>query len=97
MMRSSTVRLASQLFRNPSSPTTCCFNRSINTNSRHQNTAATVEPNLNNHNDKCLHYSHEEGYFKTSPFETLPIPNLPLDKYVWRDFKKWENNVATVS
>lgn len=101
MMRSSTARLATKLFRNPStastvSATSCSFNRSINTNSRHQNTAATVEPNLNNQNDKCLHYSNEEGYFKTSPFETLQIPNVTLDKYVWRDFKKWENSVATV-
>lgn len=58
---------------------------------------ATVETNLNNQGDKYLHYSNEEGYIKTSPFENTLIPNIPLDKYVWRDFKLWENNVATVS
>lgn len=105
MMRTSTVRLASQLFRNSTSTAattssaSSISSRSINTNNnRQQNTAATVQPNLSsNNNDKCLHYSHEEGYIKTSPYEPLPLLNVSLDKYVWRDFKKWENNVATVS
>uniref|UniRef100_A0A1I8N0U5 Luciferin 4-monooxygenase n=1 Tax=Musca domestica TaxID=7370 RepID=A0A1I8N0U5_MUSDO len=91
MMRTpttNTVRLATQLIRNSTT-------RSINTNNRQQNTAATVQPNLNN-NDKFLHFTNEEGYYRTSPCEALTIPNVTLDKYVWRDFKKWENNVATV-
>ncbi|KAM7346537.1 acyl-CoA synthetase family member pudgy [Cochliomyia hominivorax] len=94
MMRSSSLRLAAQLFRSPSHAT--AVTRCINTNQRQQNTAATVETNLNNQGDKYLHYSHEEGYIKTSPFENTLIPNVTLDKYVWRDFKLWENNVATV-
>ncbi|XP_037812191.1 probable 4-coumarate--CoA ligase 3 [Lucilia sericata] len=101
MMRSSTVRLASQLFRAPTATnSSCCssisLTRSFNTNNKQQNAAATGETNLNNQGDKFLHYSHEEGYIKTSPFENTIIPNVSLDKYVWRDFKLWENNVATV-
>ncbi|XP_073832893.1 acyl-CoA synthetase family member pudgy [Musca autumnalis] len=94
MMRTpTTVRLASQLIRSSTTTTS----RSINTNNRQQNTAATVQPNLNNNtNDKFLQYSNEEGYYRTSPNEPVPIPNVTLDKYVWRDFKKWENKVATV-
>ncbi|TMW53028.1 hypothetical protein DOY81_001891, partial [Sarcophaga bullata] len=66
------------------------------TNGRQRHTAATVESNLNNQDDKYLHYTPEEGYIKTSPYENTLIPNVTLDKYVWRDFKLWENNVATV-
>ncbi|XP_046801906.1 luciferin 4-monooxygenase-like [Lucilia cuprina] len=101
MMRSSTVRLASQLFRAPtatntSSCSSISLTRSFNSNNKQQNAAVSGETNLNNQGDKFLHYSHEEGYIKTSPFENTIIPNVSLDKYVWRDFKLWENNVATV-
>ncbi|XP_013107362.2 uncharacterized protein LOC106087030 [Stomoxys calcitrans] len=100
MMRNTYVRLASQLLRNSSNPINPAASlapiRSINTNNRTQNTAATVQPNLSNNSDKFLHYSHEEGYVKTSPYEPLELLNVTLDKYVWRDFKKWENNVAVV-
>lgn len=103
-MRSSTVRLATQLLRTTPCPSSVCstacsstFSRSINTNKPQQNTAATFENNLNNQSDKCIHYSNEEGYIKTSAFENTLLPNCTLDKYVWRDFKLWENNVATVS
>lgn len=95
MMRSTTARLASQLLRASSPAPLAC--RSINTNERQQNTAATQFTNINSQGDKCLHFSPEEGYIKTSPFENTLIPNCTLDKYVWRDFKLWENNVATVS
>lgn len=88
-MRSTTARLVTNLLRSQ---------RGNITNGRHQrHTAATVESNLNSQNDKYLHYTPEEGYIKTSPFENTIIPDVTLDKYVWRDFKLWENNVATVS
>ena len=87
-MRSTTARLVSSLLRSQ---------RGIIANGRQRHTAATVESNLSNQNDKYLHYTPEEGYIKTSPYENTWIPDVTLDKYVWRDFKLWENNVATVS
>jgi len=60
-----------------------------------QSTAVTAEPAVSE-SDKCLHYSNEEGYFKSSPFEPITIPSISFDKYVWRDYQRWENNVATV-
>ncbi|XP_037935699.1 probable 4-coumarate--CoA ligase 3 [Teleopsis dalmanni] len=69
--------------------------RFISTNRIQGNTAATAESKLSN-SDKYLHYSNDEGYYKTSPFESIESINIPLDKYVWRDFKKWENTVAAI-
>lgn len=70
-------------------------NVTISTNQQ-QSSAATIETAASQ-TDKFLHYSNEEGYYKTSPFEPITLPNITLDKYIWRDFKKWENRVATVS
>ncbi|XP_004531120.1 4-coumarate--CoA ligase 1 [Ceratitis capitata] len=46
--------------------------------------------------DKFLVYSDEEGYIKQSPFDPVEPVNLTVDKYVWRDLKKFENDVATL-
>ncbi|XP_055911806.1 uncharacterized protein LOC129945881 [Eupeodes corollae] len=46
--------------------------------------------------DKNLHYSNEEGHWKSSSMEPVTIQNMTLDKYVWQNFKKWENKTATV-
>lgn len=46
--------------------------------------------------DKSLHYTNEEGYWKSSTFEPLNLPNTSVDKYVWTNLKKWENKIATV-
>lgn len=47
--------------------------------------------------DKLVVYTEEEGYIRQSPFEPVEPVNLTVDKYVWRDFKKFEKDIATVS
>lgn len=46
--------------------------------------------------DKFLHHSIEEGYWRSSPYEQITVPNTTIDKYVWTNLKKWENKIATV-
>ncbi|EDW75348.2 uncharacterized protein Dwil_GK19734 [Drosophila willistoni] len=72
--------------------------RSITTNRRQRNTnTASVERAQSiSDTDKFLHYNSEDGYYKTSPYDPIVAQNLPLHEYVWRDFKKWENNTAAV-
>lgn len=71
--------------------------RAISTNRRQRNTASVERAESINDRDKFLHYNTEEGYYKTSPYDPITVPNVPLHEYVWRDFKKWENSVAAVS
>lgn len=71
--------------------------RAISTNRRQRNTASVERAESISDRDKFLHYNTEEGYYKTSPYDPIKVPNLPLHEYVWRDFKKWENSVAAVS
>lgn len=42
-------------------------------------------------------YPAEPGHVRRSPYEDVVIPNVTIDKYVWRNFKNWENKVAAVS
>ncbi|EDV47064.1 probable 4-coumarate--CoA ligase 1 [Drosophila erecta] len=74
--------------------------RSITTN-RRQRTTSTASAQRErtqsvSESDKFLHYSPEDGYYKTSPFDPVTVPNVPLHEYVWRDFKKWERRTAAV-
>jgi len=71
--------------------------RAISTNRRQRNTASIERAQSISDRDKFLHYNAEDGYYKTSPFDPIKIPNIPLHEYVWRDFKKWENSTAAVS
>lgn len=56
-------------------------------------------------NRKCLSsfvdlrksYPAEPGHVRSSPYEDLVIPNVTIDKYVWRNFGNWQNKVAAVS
>ncbi|XP_036345246.1 probable 4-coumarate--CoA ligase 3 [Rhagoletis pomonella] len=65
---------------------------------RHLNTAATAQPTQSglNHPDKFLTYSEEEGYIKQSHFDPVEVLNITVDKYVWRDIKNYENNIAAM-
>lgn len=71
--------------------------RAISTNRRQRNTASAERAQSTSDRDKFLHYNAEDGYYKTSPFDPIKVPNIPLHEYVWRDFKKWENSTAAVS
>lgn len=71
--------------------------RRITTNRRQRNTASVERAQSINERDKFLHYNAEDGYYKTSPYDPIKVPNVPLHEYVWRDFKKWENSTAAVS
>ncbi|KAH8272304.1 hypothetical protein KR018_001562 [Drosophila ironensis] len=74
--------------------------RSIITNRRERNSSTVSAQKERSRavsdTDKYLHYSPEDGYYKTSPFDPIAVPNVPLHEYVWRDFKKWENQTAAV-
>ncbi|ALC48836.1 pdgy [Drosophila busckii] len=70
--------------------------RSIATSWQQRNTASVEHAPSIGERDKCLLYSPVEGYYKTSPYEPVKVPNVPLHEYVWRDFKKWENKTAAV-
>jgi len=75
--------------------------RSISTN-RGERTTSTASAQRErtqgvSETDKFLHFSAEDGYYKTSPFDPVVVPNVPLHEYVWRDFKKWERRTAAVS
>ncbi|KAH8394430.1 hypothetical protein KR222_005231 [Zaprionus bogoriensis] len=70
--------------------------RAISTNRRQRNTASVERAESISDRDKFLHYNTDEGYYKTSPYDPIKVPNVPLHEYVWRDFKKWENSVAAV-
>ncbi|EDW62422.2 uncharacterized protein pdgy [Drosophila virilis] len=70
--------------------------RRITTNRRQRNTASVERAQSINERDKFLHYNAEDGYYKTSPYDPIKVPNVPLHEYVWRDFKKWENSTAAV-
>ncbi|KAH8384991.1 hypothetical protein KR093_004755 [Drosophila rubida] len=70
--------------------------RAISTNRRERNTASVERAQSISERDKFLHYNAEDGYYKTSPFEPIKVPNVPLHEYVWRNFKKWENATAAV-
>lgn len=67
---------------------------------------STVQQHIiNNTIDDALHkdirnaYTHNpiEGYIRTSPFENVSPPNLPLDVYVWQNLSKYANHEAMVS
>lgn len=61
---------------------------------RSLSTAATTQPTQP---DKLVVYSEAEGYIRQSPFDPVEPVNLTVDKYVWRDFKKFEKDTAAVS
>lgn len=73
------------------------------TQNRYQSTAenhsarAAYEDNF--HKEIVQAYTHNpiEGYIRNSPYETVAVPNMPLDQYVWQHLPKWSNHIATVS
>ncbi|XP_011183129.1 uncharacterized protein LOC105212683 [Zeugodacus cucurbitae] len=65
----------------------------VSVGARQLSTAATRQPTQQ---DKLVFYSEEEGYIRLSPFDPIEPVNLTVDKYVWRDFKKFEKDTATV-
>lgn len=38
----------------------------------------------------------DEGFVRQSPLEDVVVPNVTLDKYIWRDINKWANHTAVV-
>lgn len=42
-------------------------------------------------------YPAEKGFVRSSPYESVAIPNLTMDQYVWNNFRDWETKIATVS
>lgn len=43
---------------------------------------------------KSLVYNEKDGYVMKSPYETISIPDLTIDQYVWKNMPKWQNHIA---
>lgn len=41
-------------------------------------------------------YPAEPGHVRKSPYKDIVIPNQTLDKYIWNNFRLWENKIAAV-
>lgn len=75
------------------------------TQHRYQSTAESQTARSSSQYDDNFHkevvqaFTHNpiEGYIRNSPYETVAVPNLPLDQYVWQHLPKWSNHIATVS
>lgn len=75
------------------------------TQHRYQSTAESQTARSSSQCDDSFHkevvqaFTHNpiEGYIRNSPYETVTVPNLPLDQYVWQHLPKWSNHIATVS
>ncbi|XP_055842281.1 probable 4-coumarate--CoA ligase 1 [Episyrphus balteatus] len=88
MIRTTSCRLTTQCLNVLRSTTV-----SSNCEKRYQGNIATER---SGDGDKNLQFTNEEGYWKTSSFETVFSQNTTLDKYVWRNIKQWENKIASV-
>lgn len=38
--------------------------------------------------------TENNGFVLHSPFETVSIPDMTLDQYIWKNMAKWKNHVA---
>lgn len=45
---------------------------------------------------KSLAYSDQDGYVMKSPYETISIPEMTIDQYVWKNMPKWQHHIAIV-
>lgn len=55
---------------------------------------STERPSLSELTKKSLVYSEKEGYVMKSPYETISIPEMTVDQYVWKNMPKWQNHIA---
>uniref|UniRef100_A0A1A9W8T0 Luciferin 4-monooxygenase n=1 Tax=Glossina brevipalpis TaxID=37001 RepID=A0A1A9W8T0_9MUSC len=105
-MHSSTTRLSAQglfVVRNSCNQSSnaiqllrCITTKNVQVNNTNK-TETDLKINNNNNNDKYLHYTSNEGYYKTSPYEPIATNlSITLDKYVWRNLKNWQNKVAAL-
>lgn len=78
--------------------TTQCLNvlRSTSTANNERRYQGNIAAEKFGDGEKFFHHSNEEGYWRSSPFESISIPTTTIDKYVWQNVKKWENKIAAV-
>lgn len=62
-----------------------------------ENREAQFEDNFHKEIVQAYTYNPVEGYIRTSPFEPVAVPNVPLDQYVWQNLPQWSNYIAMVS
>ena len=43
---------------------------------------------------KSLVFSEKDGYVMKSPYESISIPDMTIDQYVWKNMLKWPNHIA---
>lgn len=55
--------------------------------------SSTSYPNINNFRVQ----TPEDGFVLNSIYEPITLPDLTVDRYVWKNISKWENKVAIVS
>lgn len=62
-----------------------------------KNQIRCISANVTNRKNDDWHFPYEEGHVVDSPYEPRPVPNIPLDQFVWKDMNKWSNHTAIVS
>lgn len=55
---------------------------------------STERPSLSELAKKSLVYNEKDGYVMKSPYETISIPDMTIDQYVWKNMPKWQNHIA---
>lgn len=48
--------------------------------------------NINQHRQHTVN----DGFVWNSPYESVSIPDMTIDQYVWKNVAKWENHIAIV-
>lgn len=43
---------------------------------------------------KSLIFDENDGFVMKSPYESISLPELTVDQYVWKNLAKWQNHVA---
>lgn len=58
--------------------------------------ASNEKPSLYELGQKCIISNEINGYIVKSPYESISIPDLTIDQYVWKNMPKWPNHIAIV-
>lgn len=54
----------------------------------------STESTLLSFGKKSLIFNETEGFVMKSPFDSISIPEMTIDQYVWKDVSKWQNHIA---
>lgn len=43
---------------------------------------------------KCIVHNEHDGYVVKSPYKSIEIPELTIDRHVWNNLSKWSKHIA---